>query len=105
MDKKQRAWLQSKIRLEFAKMPGHKPRDEAWKKARVSYGKYQCAHCQQLFGPKEVERDHVDPVIDPATGFVDWNTWFARLDCPTEGFQILCITCHDKKSAEENRRR
>jgi 5-methylcytosine-specific restriction endonuclease McrA len=105
MDKKQRDWLCSKIRIEFAKMPGYKPRDEIWKQARVGYGKYQCALCKGIFGPKDVQRDHIEPVVDPATGFVDWNTWFARLDAPIEGWQVICKPCHYKKSAEENSKR
>jgi hypothetical protein len=102
MDDSQRRWLQAQIRRQYARMPGPKPSDEAWAKARVSYGKYQCAECKGIFGPKEVHKDHIDPVIDPATGFIDWNTWMERLDGP---IQILCIPDHKAKSKRENAKR
>ena len=47
-----------------------KPRGEALKAARVERGKYKCASCEELFGPKEIILDHIDPVVDPKVGFV-----------------------------------
>lgn len=107
MDLKQLRYIQSAIRTAYKKMPNamdgsRKPGDIAWTEARVGYGKYKCAHCNGIFGPTEVQRDHVQPVIDPFTGFVDWNTFHERVEPSVEGWSILCKPCHHKKSAAEN---
>lgn len=71
--------------------------------ARISRGKYRCNHCEAVFGPKEIDVDHIDPVVDPQTGFVDWNTYIERLFVEEEGLQVLCKECHTTKTVEENR--
>lgn len=62
---------------------------------------YLCAHCGEGFPAKEVQVDHIDPVVDPVIGFVDWNTFIDRLLCPKENLQVLCTTCHLKKTKIE----
>ena len=54
--------------------------------ARVARGVYKCAKCGKgspatlppLEGKKRRRNnaavDHIDPVVDPEVGFVDWNT-------------------------------
>lgn len=78
------------------------PRTEAFKAARVERGLYKCAMCANLFGPKAVKLDHINPTVDPKTGFVDWNTYIARMypEDPN-AFQVLCEQCHDSKTAVE----
>jgi 5-methylcytosine-specific restriction endonuclease McrA len=78
------------------------PRTEAMRNARVERGLYKCAMCEKLFGPKSIKVDHVEPVVSTSVGFVDWNTYIARMypEDPKQ-FQILCETCHDSKSAIE----
>jgi len=71
----------------------------------VSRGKYQCAECKELFGPKEVILDHIEPVVDPKTGFTTWDDFINRLFCPVEGFQVLCHTCSDSKTIIEDHMR
>ncbi len=78
------------------------PRKEAIKKARVARGEYKCASCEGIFGPKQIQLDHINPVIDEEEGFVDWNTYIERLFCDEDGFQVMCITCHSAKSFLEN---
>ena len=77
-------------------------RTEALVAARVERGKYLCSGCQDLFGPKEVALDHIVPVVDPKVGFTTWDDYIARLFCDTEGFQILCNSCHDAKTQVED---
>ena len=77
-------------------------RKQAIKNARIARGKYKCASCEGIFGPKEINCDHIESVIQPEVGFVDWNTYISRLFCELEGWQILCIQCHDAKSFLEN---
>lgn len=62
---------------------------------------YWCALCQGVFTRKQVSADHRVPVVDPKTGFVDWNTFIPRLFCEASNFQIICDDCHDKKTAKE----
>ncbi len=78
------------------------PRTEAMRLARVERGKYNCAMCSELFGPKAIKVDHIKPVVDVTTGFQTWDIYIARMypEDPKE-FQILCIECHDSKTAVE----
>lgn len=82
-----------------------KPRNEAFKSAKVSYGKYKCADCEQIFRRKDVELDHKDPVINIQKGFIDLNEFVHRLFAPIEGWAVLCVTCHSIKTAIENEMR
>lgn len=89
------------------------PKNEAKKAARVGRGKYRCAECGGVGPatlPPEKGRkrrrnnaavDHINPVIDPAVGFVSWDDFIARMFCEKGGFQVLCWECHTKKTAEE----
>ena len=84
------------------------PRNRAAKKARrVSQltdkrtkWESQCAHCKKWFKQKDVQLDHIVPKgrYSQETFFV----WLERLFCAEEGFQVLCVPCHKKKSAEEH---
>ena len=65
---------------------------------------YMCSGCQQEFTNKEVEVDHIDPVVDPKVGFVDWNTYIPRLFSPKENYQLLCKACHLVKSNKEKKK-
>lgn len=62
---------------------------------------YACAKCKKDFPQKEVQVDHKKPVVDPRQGFVDWNTFIERLFCGKQNLQVLCTSCHEKKSAKE----
>lgn len=62
---------------------------------------YRCAKCQQLFPAKDVQVDHVNPVVDPATGFVSWDVYIDRMFCDSVNLQVLCTECHKTKTAKE----
>ena len=82
-----------------------KARDEAKSNARVERGKYKCASCGELFGPKEIALDHIYPVVDPKAGFTNFDDYIKRLFCEAEGFQVLCDgpgSCHDAKTQMED---
>ena len=57
------------------------------KKPKVTY---ECAECNQWFKGTHVAVDHIDPVISPYTGYVDWNTFIERLDCHGSNLQVIC---------------
>ena len=79
-----------------------KARNEALVAARVSRGKYMCKTCGDLFGPKEVDLDHNEPVIDPKRGFTTWDDYIERLYCDVENFSVLCKSCHSAKTCQED---
>lgn len=60
----------------------------------------QCCKCR---GRGKLYADHISPVIEPAIGFVDWNTYIQRLF--TGALQPLCEACHKTKSKEEAKER
>ena len=62
---------------------------------------YKCASCKKHHVAKDVQVDHIHPVVDPATGFVSWDVYIDRLFCEGENLQVLCSTCHKKKTAGE----
>ena len=92
-----------------------KPKSAAKQAAREQVGahstgrakyEYRCRHCGDLFKSKDVQVDHIDPVV-PLDGFesgleFDLNEYVLRLYCEKDGFQVLCKPCHSKKSKKEN---
>lgn len=94
-----RHWLTNKVRRLSYQWP---PRKEAIKKARLERGVYLCNICEGKFGPKEIQLDHIEPVIHEEDGFIDWNIYLERLFCAEEGFQVLCKPCHEAKTFLEN---
>ena len=62
---------------------------------------YLCASCEDEFTSKDVEVDHIKPVIDPKKGFTTWDDYVARLFCGKDNLQVLCKTCHKEKTAKE----
>jgi 5-methylcytosine-specific restriction endonuclease McrA len=62
---------------------------------------YECNMCKQHFTAKDVEVDHVNPVVDPDVGFVSWDLFIERLYCKMENLQLLCKECHKVKTKEE----
>lgn len=73
----------------------------AMSRQRLERGLYLCELCKGSFGPKEINRDHIEPVI-PVTGWTNWETYINRLFVKSTGIQILCIGCHEQKTAIEN---
>ena len=103
-----KSFITSTLRGGFRKFP---PKYETLKAASI--GKrmnlktkrmsehFTCNMCKKAFPAKEVNIDHVEPVVCPYTGFVDWNTFISRLFCDGGNLQVLCSPCHDIKTAEE----
>lgn len=69
-------------------------------RARIERGLYKCSECKSAFGPKEVHVDHIDPVIN-VTGFTTWDDYINKLFVKSDKMQVLCINCHENKSAVE----
>lgn len=62
---------------------------------------YRCKSCNGAFPAKDVQVDHISPVVDPITGFTTWDDFITRLYCGKDNLQILCTTCHKEKSKKE----
>lgn len=62
---------------------------------------YRCARCSGHFPAKEVQVDHIRPIIDPKVGFVSWDEVVNNMFCEADNLQCLCVTCHKIKTAEE----
>lgn len=88
------------------------PISECKKKARVGFGEYLCASCGQVVPPTIFDEDkgkrvtnifvdHIDPIIDPAVGWVSWDSTVERMFCEADNLQCLCGACHKEKSLEE----
>jgi 5-methylcytosine-specific restriction endonuclease McrA len=87
-----------------------KPITDTIKNARVRKGIYLCNGCRQevtasiVIDGKRVKNvfcDHINPVVDPTTGFSGWDNFVNNLFCEPENLQLLCKECHDLKSKEE----
>ena len=91
--------------------PKHQVLKEAYvgKKENKQTGRqamhYRCASCKGEFPAKEVNVDHIVPVVCPKKGFTTWDDFIARLFCSKENLQVLCNTCHDKKTQKERKQR
>jgi 5-methylcytosine-specific restriction endonuclease McrA len=76
-------------------------KNEALRLARKCPGQYECAACKKLFKVSDVVVDHIDPVIDPQTGFRNWDDYINRLFCPLSNLQVLDRECHSAKTKAE----
>jgi hypothetical protein len=64
-----------------------------------------CNHCKKEYPGKEVNVDHIRPVVDPQVGFVSWDEFISRLFCDKSNLQVLCSDCHTVKTANERKTR
>lgn len=91
-------WMRNVLRRTFFRW---RERTGALHAAKIARNEYKCAICSKIFSHKEIRVDHIDPVVDPKIGFVNWDTYITRLFCKKEDLQILCISCHQIKSNRE----
>lgn len=94
-------FIRSALRSAFQKWG---PKHEAKKQAKVAYNTYQCAHCDEHFGSKDVEVDHIEPAGSLKT-FSDLPAFVERMFCEVDGFQVLCKDCHQTKTNAERKAR
>lgn len=78
----------------------------------------RCASCGELFLEKELEVDHIEPIVSIGKTMYlcsrddfdpEIHTCLAevaeKLFCEVDGLQVLCSTCHKSKSSEERQAR
>lgn len=63
---------------------------------------YLCNHCKQEFSSRDIQLDHIKPVVDPKKGFQTWDIYIDKLFCERKNFQCLCKPCHKVKTKNEN---
>lgn len=73
-------------------------------RAAVDAREHLCAKCgewKRNSKGKKATIDHIEPVVCPKVGFVDLNTYYARMWVPKEKLQKLCGDCHNEKTQAE----
>ncbi len=65
---------------------------------------YKCCKCSNEFPQKEVEVNHITPVV-PLSGFDSWDGVIARLFCEKDGLEVACRPCHKSITNNENKER
>jgi 5-methylcytosine-specific restriction endonuclease McrA len=65
---------------------------------------YQCNRCKKYFPEKLINVDHIIP-IGKLNCANDLPSFVERLFCEEDNLQVLCNTCHDKKTKKEMRKK
>ena len=107
---RKKSFIVSALRAAFTRWG---PKQQCVKNARIRRGVYKCEGCGEE-GPatlpplegnkrrrKNIVADHIDPIVCPYDGFIDFNTWISRGFVELSGFQALCWQCHTDKTNEE----
>jgi 5-methylcytosine-specific restriction endonuclease McrA len=61
---------------------------------------YRCNRCKEVFPAKEVEVNHIEPVV-PLSGFTTWDDVIKRMFCEAEGLETVCKPCHKLITKQE----
>ena len=88
------------------------PIHDCFNNAVVDRHNFRCDGCKEI-KPKTIINDkrkrvknyaidHIKPIIDPAVGFVDWNSFIENSFCELDNLQTLCLDCHYNKTKEES---
>lgn len=64
---------------------------------------YRCAACSGEFPLKQVQVDHIKPVVPK--NFTNWDDFIKRLYCEAKNLQVVCKPCHKEKSNKERKQR
>jgi len=65
---------------------------------------YLCADCGDFFIARDVQVDHIEPVVSPKEGFQDWWTYMNRLYCEADNLQVLCNLVTNKRQRKNVKR-
>jgi 5-methylcytosine-specific restriction endonuclease McrA len=79
----------------------HYGRYNALKRYKLGRNEYFCNACGWVSGKKDFQLDHIISVV-PVSGWDGFDGFIDRLFCEPDGYQLLCKSCHQVKSAEEN---
>lgn len=77
---------------------------EAMHRAKVAPNQYKCEGCNKVFKLREVQVDHIDPVIDPVEGWQGLQSFATRLFCPSNRLRVLDQdSCHKSITLAQNK--
>lgn len=76
--------------------------NEASKRCRVSRGNYRCEGCGEIMKRKDLQIDHIKPVVDIKDGYRNLEEWAYRLLVPPEDLQMLCYFERETEEVDEN---
>lgn len=68
---------------------------------------YSCQICNEEVSAKEIEIDHIEPVIQPGKTRKDYTIQeiFERINCDISNLQRICKSCHEEKTKNEKKKR
>lgn len=68
---------------------------------------YKCNVCGAEEKDKNINIDHIAPVIEPGKTVYDYgfDEFFKRLNCDEKNLQVICKKCHDIKTKAEKAER
>jgi 5-methylcytosine-specific restriction endonuclease McrA len=77
---------------------------DALRRVKIAPNQYKCEVCGNVFKLREVQVDHLEPVVEPTVGWESIRVFAYRLFSPSETLQVLCQdNCHKNKSKKENK--
>lgn len=79
------------------KMKARRPYRGANKRQKFEY---QCKECSGWFAEKHINVDHIVPA-GTLTNAQDLPDFVEKLFCEMDNLQVLCTTCHDRKTKSE----
>lgn len=99
------AFIRSGLRAKWGRWP---PKYQALAQAKRPYKgenkrqkfEYKCAKCKKWYMQKEVSVDHVEPA-GTLKSFDDIAEFSRKLFVGVDKLQVLCDTCHKKKTQKE----
>lgn len=97
MDKKLIAFVKASLRRTWGRS---RQRQQALKQAKVSYGQYKCADCNDVFRRKDIQVDHKVCVGK----FISFDLFIERLFVKPSGLAILCKQCHSIKTKSDRKK-
>lgn len=100
--KKFQSWLKAHLRTASKYWP---EKTKVYHRVKQARGEYKCESCGGIFPQKQLQIDHIEPVVDVTRGFRDWNEYISRLFCDSSKLQALCKPCHSIKTKIENEKR
>lgn len=95
-------FIRNHLRLMSRRWPPRKQvlltnRREYRGKSKQQKWEYQCQKCGQWYQAKEINVDHVTPA-GQLLSYDDIGPFVERLLCEADGLQVLCKTCHKRKT-------
>ena len=68
---------------------------------------YTCNKCKKTFSQKDVQVDHISPVVplNKTLNDMDYNEIVSAIFCDISNLQVLCKPCHKMKTKKENNMR